>query len=185
MLHKEDFEQIGFVGKAHGVQGEVACKLNADLSAIYDDEDLFLMLEEQGLLIPYRVVSHRTKSGDVDLIRFSGINSKDEAEKLTNTPVWLSKDYLIENTLSNDPYEYSRYVGFYVYNEADEMLIGRVVDIDETTMNTIFYVERENGEELMLPVAEELFIGFNDEERILMLSIPEGLLDDSAEYDID
>lgn len=185
MLHKNDFEQIGFVGKAHGVQGEVACKLNADLSAIYDEDDLFLMLEEQGLLIPYRVVNHRTKAGDVDLIRFSGISTKDDAEKLTNTPIWISKDYLGEDALNDDPYEYSRYVGFSVYSEADEALVGRVVDIDETTMNTIFYVERESGEELILPVADELFVGFNDEEKILMLSIPDGLLDDNAAYDID
>lgn len=183
MLVKEDFEHIGFVGRSHGVQGEVACKLNVDLSvALEEDADnFFLMLEEQGLLIPYRVVSHRTKAGDIDLIRFDGITNKDDAENLTNRPVWLSREYLGEAELSDDPYEYSRYVGFSVYNDADKTLVGTVTEVDDSTLNTLLYIDRPSGDELILPIADDLFVGYNDEERLLMLRIPEGLLDDSGE----
>lgn len=183
MLVKDDFEHIGFVGRSHGVQGEVTCKLSVDISEALAEENnrLFLMLEEQGLLIPYRIVSHRNKAGDLDLIRFDGITNKDEAESLTNRAVWLSRDYLGETELSDDPYDYSRYVGFSVYNDCDEVLVGEVVGVDDTTINTLLYIERPNGEELILPIADELFVGYNDDEHLLMLRIPHGLLNDEAE----
>ena len=73
MLRKEDFEHIGTLGRAHGTQGEVSAKLSVDLSGLWEgaDTSLFLMLEEQGLLIPYRVLKRRTKGEDIDLITFS------------------------------------------------------------------------------------------------------------------
>ena len=45
MLEKEDFENIGYVQRTHGIQGELACKTTVDLSFISEDEDrYFLML---------------------------------------------------------------------------------------------------------------------------------------------
>ena len=71
MLRKEDFEYIGTLGRAHGIQGEVAAKLSVDLSGLWEQGEatsLFLMLEERGLLIPYRVLGLRSKGGDIDLL---------------------------------------------------------------------------------------------------------------------
>lgn len=186
MLLKQDFEQIGFVGKAHGVQGEVSCKLSVDISNILEcgEERLFLMLEEQELLIPYAVEQHRSKAGDIDLIRFSGVHTKEAAEELTNRTIWLSKEYLVEDILSEDPFDYTRYVGFTLLNADDKSVVGSIVEIDDTTINTLLYLESPFGEELILPIADELFVGYNDDERLLMLRIPNGLLDDSAEYDV-
>ena len=84
MLRKEDFEHIGTLGRAHGTQGEVSAKLSVDLSGLWEGADTspFLMLEEQGLLIPYRVLKRRTKGEDIDLITFSGITTKDDADAL-------------------------------------------------------------------------------------------------------
>ena len=44
-------------------------------------------------------------------------------------------------------------------------------------MNTLLYVDTDNGDELILPIAEELFVSYNDDEHTLTLDIPEGLLD--------
>ena len=67
MLSKEDFEFVGTLGRAHGIQGEVSAKLSVDLSGLWEgaDTSLFLMLEEQGLLIPYRVLKLRTKGDEI------------------------------------------------------------------------------------------------------------------------
>ena len=93
MLEKEDFENIGYVQRTHGIQGELACKTTVDLSFISEDEDrYFLMLEEQGLLIPYAVEGFRTKTDEIDLISFGGIETKDKAETLFVSSLWLSRD---------------------------------------------------------------------------------------------
>lgn len=180
MLHKKDFVQIGVIGRTHGIQGEVSMKLSVDLSGILEDGDrIFLMLEEEGLLIPYAIESHRSRSGEIDLIRLSGINSLEEAEHLVGKTVWLDNDYLEEDELSEDPYDWSRYIGFEVYDAETETSVGRVVEVDERTLNVLLLVETPMGEELTLPIAEELLVGISDEDRVCVLRIPRGLLDES------
>lgn len=178
MLHKQDFEAIGYIGRTHGIQGEVACKVTVDLSALYEEEErLFLMLEEQGLLIPYAVESFRSKGEEIDLIRFDGITTKEQAEHLVGTALWLSKDYLGDDELSEDPYDFARYVGFTLIDQTKERVLGQVTHVDETTMNTLLYVEALDGTEMILPIAEELLVGYDDEQRTLVVNIPEGLLE--------
>ena len=63
MLDKADFEPIGRLGRTHGIGGELSAKLSVDLSVLWEeDERLFLFLEEQELLIPYRVRSLRART---------------------------------------------------------------------------------------------------------------------------
>ena len=114
MLRKEDFEHVGTLGRAHGTQGEVSAKLSVDLSGLWEgaDTSLFLMLEEQGLLIPYHVLKRRTKGEDIDLITFSGITTKDEADALTGRPIWLDRDYLSGEEDVEDFFDLQHFVGF-------------------------------------------------------------------------
>lgn len=184
MLHKEDFERIGVVGRTHGIHGEVSMKLSVDISGLLEEERVFLMLEEQGLLIPYAIEAHRSKAGDVDLVRLAGIGTKETAERLTGLSVWLDKAYIGDDELSEDPHDWSRYIGYTVYDAETMATIGSVVDVDDSTLNVLLLIETEADEELMLPIAEELLEGFDDTEHRLVLRIPQGLLDDSAPYDI-
>ena len=165
MLEKEDFENIGYVQRTHGIQGELACKTTVDLSFISEDEDR------------YAVEGFRTKTDEIDLIRFSGIETKEQAETLIGSSLWLSRDYLDDQELSEDPYDFARYLGFNLIDANKGVVVGTISHIDETTMNTLLYVDTANGDELILPIAEELFTAYNDDERTLTLDIPEGLLD--------
>lgn len=180
MLHKKDFVNIGVIGRTHGIQGEVAMKLSVDLSGVLESgERIFLMLEEDELLIPYAIESHRSRSGEVDLIRFAGIHRLEEAETLVGKSVWLDRDYLGDEELSEDIYEWSRYVGFDIYDAHTEELVGRVLEVDDRTLNVLLLIETPAKQEIVLPIAEELLVGINDQERICMLHIPRGLLDES------
>ena len=131
MLRKEDFEHIGTLGRAHGTQGEVSAKLSVDLSGLWEgaDTSLFLMLEEQGLLIPYRVLKRRTKGEDIDLITFSGITTKDEADALTGRPVWLDRDYLSGEEDVEDFFRPSALCrALDLYDASTQSCVGRAVE---------------------------------------------------------
>lgn len=186
MLKKEDFECIGTLGRSHGLSGEITAKLSIDISNLIEDEEaLFLMLEEHGLLIPFRVEGLRSKAGDIDIIKFSALESKEAAERWVNTPVWLDKAYLSEAEDVTDLLEYAHFVGYNLLDAESNQLIGTITEVDETTINTLITVERTTGEELILPIADELLAGIDVAQRTISLIIPAGLLDDSAEYDID
>lgn len=46
---------------------------------------------------------------------------------------------------------------------------------DESTINVLLQIDH-NGEELLLPAAEELILSADHENKTLAVSIPEGLL---------
>ena len=177
MLSKEDFEFVGTLGRAHGIQGEVSAKLSVDLSGLWEgaDTSLFLMLEEQGLLIPYRVL--RAKGDEIDLITFSGITTKEEAEALTGRPVWLDRDYLSDEE-AEELFELQHYVGYELYDASSDASIGVIEEIDDSTLNTLFLrVRTHSDEELVLPISEELVDRLDITEHRLYLHIPAGLLE--------
>lgn len=185
MLKKENFELIGTLGRSHGLAGEVSARLSVDLSSVWHDEGdrLLLMLEEDGLLIPYRVEGLRSKSGDIDIIKFVGIDSKETAERLGNTSVWLDREYLSDEG-ADDAFEFAHLEGYTLLNAASSEAVGRIIAVDETTINTLLVVETGQGDEVFVPIADELLAGIDPESKVVALHIPPGLLDDSAEYDI-
>lgn len=183
MLDKKDFEHIGVVGKPHGVHGELSLHVDVDLLALTEFDRPFIMLEQDGLLIPYRVLSHRSKGSDIDLVTLDGVVSKEHAESLVGLAVWLPQE-LTSQEEERDLLDWQRYVGYTLVDEITRILVGRVVHIDESTINTIAFVEDEVGYEHIIPLAEELLVGVDDQARIIAVNVPEGLLDDSAEYDI-
>lgn len=178
MLKKENFEAIGSLGRAHGIQGEISAKLSVDLSGLGEEarSELFLMLEEEGLLIPYRVLKLRPKNQDLDLITFSGITTKEQAEALTGRAVWLDKDYL-DSDEAEELFGLEHYTGYELYQAGSREPIGRIEEIDDTTINTLLRVLTPLGQELILPISEELIDEVDLPQHRLYLHIPEGLLE--------
>lgn len=53
--------------------------------------------------------------------------------------------------------------------------LGEVIDVDTTTVNTLFVVEREE-EELLVPAQEEFIVGIDQKQKLITVELPEGLL---------
>ena len=59
--------------------------------------------------------------------------------------------------------------------------IGEIVDINDLTENVLFIVEHE-GEEIMIPAADDLILGIDDENETILMDLPQGLVNfDEAE----
>ncbi len=175
MLKKEDFICIGFLGRSHGIKGEITAKLDIEIDELYQkSKDFFLMLEESELLIPYRVQNLRPKHNTI-LIQFSGIENKESADLLTNRPVWLAKNLLsdVKNISFNS---LAQLEGFTLFSASGQK-VGRILEVDESTINTILYVESPKGDEHIIPFAEELISHLDIEREELAINIAEGLLD--------
>lgn len=74
------------------------------------------------------------------------------------------------------------FIGFRM-EDVHHGLLGEVVDVDITTVNTLFVVEQE-GEELLVPAQEEFILGIDQEKKLITVELPEGLLNlDDLEED--
>ena len=169
--------QVGFVFRAHGMDGE----LKVDPSAT-DDPSRFEVLPTVYVgAAPHRVHEHsvtsvryqQTKRGTTVILGLEDIESRTDAEALAKQNVYAAEDDL---ELGEDEVFVHELVGLSVVTEAGEVL-GTVANYMEMPAQDVFVVTRENGEETMLPAIEDFILEIDMEGERLVVAPIEGLLD--------
>jgi len=168
MIRAEEVYKIGRLGKAHGVKGEVSFQFDDD---IFDRVDAdYLVLDIDGILVPFFMEEYRFRSDTVCLVKFSGIDTQQRAQELTGCDVFFPRALAEEG---DEMPSLASLVGFEIVNDADGETIGRIAAIDDSTVNILF--ELENG--TLIPASDELVTDIDTERRTIKMNIPEGLLD--------
>jgi 16S rRNA processing protein RimM len=168
MIRAEEVYKIGRLGKAHGVKGEVSFQFDDD---IFDRVDAdYLVLDIDGILVPFFMEEYRFRSDTVCLVKFSGIDTQQRAQELTGCDVFFPRALAEEG---DEMPSLASLVGFEIVNDADGETVGRIAAIDDSTVNILF--ELENG--TLIPASDELVTDIDAERRTIKMNIPEGLLD--------
>lgn len=172
MIRPEEVYCIGKFTRTHGVQGEMAMAFTDD---VFDRTDCpYLICSMDGILVPFFIEEYRFKSDNVALIKFERIDTNEAASIFTNKEVYFPKSYAKET--EDGEYSWQYFIGF---NTEDSTYghLGELVDVDESTVNTLFVVERSNGEEILIPAQETFIEDIDHEARLIKFKLPEGLLD--------
>jgi 16S rRNA processing protein RimM len=172
MIRKEDLFQIGQFTKPHGIKGELA------LATAYEElldggECPFLVCEMEGIPVPFHIESCRPKGRSGLLIKLEQIEDDISAKRFINRPVYVPRTARMDDMDENTTW--SRFNGYMLEDERMGV-IGRVTDVDETTINVLFTVDYL-GKELLAPVAGELIRSVDRTNRRLVVSLPDGLLE--------
>jgi len=172
MIRKEEISRIGQFNKPHGVKGELSFTFTND---VFDGSDCpFLICELDGIWVPFYLESYRFRSGETALVKLKGIDSEEEAKLLNNLPVYFPNSHIDpDEVISVASWDY--FIG-YTLEDIHNGVIGEITDIDTSTLNTLFIVENE-GEEYLIPTAEEWIVGVDAETRVLQVELPEGLIE--------
>lgn len=167
MLKKEDFVHYGKFLKPHGTKGEIG--LQGDSFTLGDDCD-FVACDVDGILVPFFFEYCRTKNSDTTILKIERMNSAEEVRFLTNRDVYIPREWVEDS----ENLTWSYFKGF---KATDKRLgsIGEIIDIDESTINTLFVVEKE-GDEILIPVQEEFIAGIDHQERTIIFDLPDGLV---------
>ena len=169
MIRKEDVYKIGKLGKSHGIKGELSMMIDDDIFDRVDSE--FLVLEIDGIMVPFFMEEYRFKTDDTVLIKFEGIDTQERAKELTGIDVYFPRE-MADND-DNAELRYAQLVGYKIINAADRKAVGEIAAVDEQTMNIMF--ELTDG--TLLPASEELIVDIDTEKREITLTISEGILD--------
>lgn len=172
MIKKEEVFKIGQFAKPHGIKGEIALVTNSD---VFDDSDEpYVICEMDGILVPFFIEEYRYKSDSVILVKLKNVDDEKAAREFVNREVYYSLDEVDEDDLVGDM-TWDSFIGYLV---EDEVLgeIGEIMNVDESTINVLLQIDYK-GEELLLPAAEELILSADHDNKRLVVSIPEGLLD--------
>lgn len=166
MIQANELIRIGTMRRPHGKSGELQCQMDNDY---WDEAEAdFLILLLDGIFVPFRVEDWRGKGADSLIFRLKGVDTEQKALRLVNTEAYMLRRDLAEE--AEEMMTWQDLTGYEVQN-ANRVVQGRVVAVDETTINTL--LELEDGR--LLPVHEDLIIEIDEPQKRIILDLPEGL----------
>lgn len=174
MIKKEDITAVGKFQKTHALKGEL--NMISDIDPQYFLDGNPLIIEDDGILVPFFVESVRPKGSTSYLVKISGINSEEDASSFVNKEVNMLRkdaDDWIDLSL---PEEYE-YMYYYVVDTSTGKSIGRIIDVEDSTTNILFIVEKFDGDEILIPATEDFIKEIDEDNNLIKMDIPEGLLD--------
>ena len=98
MIRREEVYKIGRLGKTHGVRGEISFLLDDD---VFDRTDAdYLILDIDGILVPFFIEEYRFKTDSNALMKFDGIDTQERARELTGCDVYFPRSQADEDETS-------------------------------------------------------------------------------------
>ena len=171
MILSEELRPIGRFTRPHGVQGEISLQLTDD---VFDCEGVscFVCLID-GIYVPFFIDEYRYKTDNVVLVKLDRVTTVEQARRLSNRDVFVLRRECDERT---SEFVWNDFVGF-LAEDTSIGTLGKIVHVDDTTMNVLFIIGRPDGSECFIP-AQEVFIKDIDyNRRHILFNLPEGLID--------
>ena len=168
MIRQEEVYKIGKLGKAHGVKGEISFLFDDD---VFDRTDAdYLVLDMDGILVPFFIEEYRFKTDDNALMKFEGIDTQERARELTGCEVYFPREMAEDD---NEQLSWAAIVGFELIDASTGKSAGNIVSVDDTTINILF--ELEDGK--LIPASEDLITNIDTKKQQIFIHLPEGILE--------
>lgn len=168
MIRQEEVYKIGKLGKAHGVKGEISFLFDDD---VFDRTDAdYLVLDMDGILVPFFIEEYRFKTDDNALMKFEGIDTQEQARELTGCEVYFPREMAEDD---NEQLSWAAIVGFELIDASTGKSAGNIASVDDTTINILF--ELEDGK--LIPASENLITNIDTKKQQIFIHLPEGILE--------
>ena len=172
MIRREDTVVIGKILKTHGINGEVVANIDYDISL----SDLTcIVLDMDGILVPFFLNSLRQRSAESLLLKIDGINDEVQASEIVNHDIFAQKRELDLEDNDEDGFYATDLIGYGALN--GDIHIGTVTDIDDSTENALFILEDNSGNPFYIPITEDFIVCIDDEAKTIEFDLPKGLLE--------
>ncbi|HOV70833.1 MAG TPA: ribosome maturation factor RimM [Dysgonamonadaceae bacterium] len=173
MILAENVVQIGQLLKPHGVKGEMTLLFNRLSHS--DIDTPYYFLEIDGIFVPFFVEEIRFTNDTTARVKFEGVDDVATASRYADLRVYLPKESLTI-TEEETKTEWDFFVGYTVIDQTLGNL-GVIDAVDDSTMNVLFVVKKNNAEYL-IPAAEDFILEMDEQEKILHVDLPQGLIEE-------
>lgn len=185
MIERTEISEIGKFHKTHGLKGELNAALDIDADFISSDRPL--IVDVDGIFVPFYPDSVRPKGHFSSLVKLHGIDDEAAARAFVNKAIFALKSdigrFEEENGSGEEEDEEGGYaddfIGYKVVEigDGEPRLIGEITDVDTQTQNALFIIETTDGDTVYIPVADEFIAGIDDDSHTLNVILPPGLID--------
>jgi len=173
----DDLVVIGEIVKPHGIKGEVKVYSYSEQPENFKHYKTVVLQEPAGGGTEiYNVVKSRVQ-GKLAILQLEGVASREAAEAILGSTVWLQKSDLPE--LDSGEYYWHQLIGLQVFTDSGSEL-GKVASLFSTRAHDMLVVTGR-GREYLIPVKEEIIKEIDTRKGRLFIAPPAGLLEANEE----
>lgn len=171
------FVQVGYLGKPHGLKGQLKLVLEHYLK---DTEDIALnslFIGDENKPLPYFITAIEHTSGFNYLVQFESMNDRNAAMALSNKKVFVPDsqfdEYFEEDLSTRSQFEFL--IGFSLVDDelGDIGIIEDVMLLNSQDTAQLTYQDVE----VLIPLVDDYIVNIDEEEKRILVSLPNGLLE--------
>ena len=166
----DDLIEIGWVGKAHGLRGEI--KLH--VSEFYEEDLLGAESVHIGSPpVPYFV--ERIRAGGAIILKLEDLEKREQVSLLSNRPLFLMVTQVAQPEPDGADTPFDALIGWSITAEDYPTLgpISGIMDLPEHYLAELTH----GGKDILVPLHEHLVLAVDEEKRMVTMQLPGGLLD--------
>ena len=166
--------KVGKIVNTHSLKGEVKVISSTDFEEQRFEKGTELLITRGNQIVKeVTVESYRTHKNNL-LVKFVGIDSIEEAEKLKNLQIKIDSDNIGE--LEENEFYFHEIIGCEVFDENGKSL-GEISEILTPGANDVWVIKSQNGKEILIPYIEDVVKKIDVKNKKIDIEVMEGLID--------
>jgi 16S rRNA processing protein RimM len=163
---------LGYIVKTHGTKGELSIHLDVDYPEDYEEMDS-VFVEIKGELVPYFIDTLNLQRQQKAIVRFEDVDTIEKAQLLVGSALYLPIEALEE--LEDGQFYYHDIPGYQVVDQQQGPLgiVGAVYTPGSQDLIAMEYL----GNEVLIPIVDDIVLGADNDKKELYVNLPEGLLE--------
>jgi 16S rRNA processing protein RimM len=172
-MKQEQCFQLGVFTRKVGTDGRLSLQLDTDQPEAYTKTES-VFVELHGKLVPFFVLSFRLQPSNTAHVKLEDVDNAEQSDSLTGCAVFLPLEKL--PPLSGTKFYYHEVIGWKIEDLTSGLSAGIIKDVLENGPNDLFQLTND-GQEVLIPVAEDWIVKVDRELGVITMNLPEGLLD--------
>jgi 16S rRNA processing protein RimM len=170
-MNVEDCFRIGSVLKTRGLKGEL--QMYVDFENLDDINITAIFIDMAGKLVPFFVESIKYQHNNIAYLYLEDVDTIEKATPLAKKDIYLPNNLKPKKRKSD--FTLKDLLGFTAVDE-NEGELGVINAINEYPQQLIAAVNYKNCE-VLFPLNEEIIKGIDVVKNVVLVDLPEGLLD--------
>ncbi|MEG1586141.1 MAG: ribosome maturation factor RimM [Bacteroidales bacterium] len=171
MIKRDELIKIGQFNKPHALNGELSFTFTDD---VFDRSECpYIVCEIDGIFVPFFLDEYRFRTDSTALVKLIDINSAEDARMFTNLEVYFPKSFVHEDEAMQGGKDFFLQ---YKVMEENHGYLGTIEEVDDSTANVLFVIDRE-GEQLLIPAVDEFVTKIDEKNKTIYMRVPDGLIE--------
>ena len=163
--------EVAYVVKPHGLNGFLSIKVVDEFSKSHFIKDMPVFLVTEGIPVPFFIEAIK-QVGSTIALKFLLIDDSEKALRFKSCSIYMTPTKKLKEEREESSFDL---LGYKVY-DSKHGYIGIVSGLNQIPGNPVFETQLDE-KTIIIPYIDEFIVNINNQEKILEVSTPDGLID--------